>query len=98
MHCLITHDDAEGLSILKFGHQPPYYIVYTNSEGSGKSTYTYAQAHLSLHCSTLRQVSKSNGINPMICSFVTSKSILFDLNYAKIIIRLHICINDNIHI
>ena len=98
MHCLITHDDAEGLSILNFGHQPPYNFVYTSSEGSGKSTYTYAQAHLSLHCSTLRQVSKSNGIIPVICSFITSKSILFDLNYANIIIRLQFCIIDNIHI
>ena len=58
MHCLITHDDAEGLAFLN-GHQPPYYFVYTSSEGSGKSTYTYAQTHLSLHCSTLRQEAKS---------------------------------------
>ena len=57
-----------------------------NSEGSGKSTYTYAQAHMSLHRATLRQVPKSNWLIPLICSFVTSKSILFDLNYAKIII------------
>ena len=77
---------CRGTSVLKFGHQPPYYFVYTISEGSGKSTYTYAQAHLSLHCSTLRQVPKSNGFIPLICSFVTSISILFDLNYAKIII------------
>ena len=48
------------------------------------STYTYAQAHQSLHCSTLRQVPKSNGRIPLICSFVISKSILLDLNYAKI--------------
>ena len=73
-------------SVLKFGHKPLYYFVYTSSEGSGKSTYTYAQAHLSLHCATLRQVPKSNGLIPLICSFVTSKSILFDLNYAKITI------------
>ena len=59
--------------------------MYTSSEGSGKSTYTYAQAHLSLHCTTLRQVPKSNGLIPLIC-FVTSESILFDLNYAKIIV------------
>ena len=73
-------------SVLKFGHKPLYHFVYTSREGSGKSTYTYAQAHLSLHCATLRQVPKSNGVIPLICSFVTSKSILFDLNYAKIII------------
>ena len=93
MHCSITPDDAEGLA-----HQPPYYFVYTSSEGSFKSTYTYAQAHLSLNCSTLRQVPRSNGIIPLICSFVTSKSILFDLNYARIIIRLQFCINGNVHI
>ena len=50
---------------------------------AGKSTYTYTQAHPSLHCSTLRQIPKSNGLIPLICSFVTSKSILFDLKYAK---------------
>ena len=73
-------------SVLEFGHKPLYYFVYTSSEGSGKSTYTYAQAQLSLHCATLRQVPKSSGLIPLICSFVTSKSILFDLNSAKIII------------
>ena len=93
MHCLITLD-----VVLKFGHQPPYYFVYSCSEGSGKSTYTYAQAHLSLHCSTLRQVPNSNGLIPLICSFVTGTSISFDLNYAKIFIRLQFCINDNVHI
>ena len=98
MHCLITHDDADGASILKFGHQPPYYFVYTSSEGPGKSIYPYAQAHLSLHCSTVQQVPRSDGIIPSIFSFVTSKSILFDLNHAKIIIRLQFCINDNVHI
>ena len=72
------------------------YFVYTSSEG--KSIYTYTQAHMSLHCSTLRQVPKSNGLILLICSFVASKSILFDLNYAKIIFRLQICINDNVHI
>ena len=71
--------------------------MYTSSEGSGKSTYTYAQAHLSLDCSTLGQVPKSNRLISLICSFVTSTSILFDLNYAKIIIRLQFCINDNVH-
>ena len=71
MPYLITHDDA-GASVLKFGHQPSYFFVYTRSEGSGKSTYTYAQAHLSLHCSTLRQIPKSNGLIPLICSFVSS--------------------------
>ena len=60
--------------------------MHTSSEGSGKSTYTYAQANPSLHWATLRQVPKSNGLNPLICSFVTSKSKLFDLNYAKITI------------
>ena len=59
--------------------------MYTSSEGPGKSTYTYAQAHVSLHCSTLRKVPKSNGLIPLIRSFVTSKSIL---NYANIIFRL----------
>ena len=71
MPCLITHDDT-GASVLKFGHQPSYFFVYTSSEGSGKSTYTYAQAHLSHHCSTLRQIPKSNGLIPLICSFVSS--------------------------
>ena len=98
MHCLITFGDAEGDSVLKFGHQPPYYFVYASSEGSDKSTYKYAQAHLSLHCSTLRQVPKSNGLIPLICSFFTSPSNLFGLNYAKISIKLQFCINDNVHI
>ena len=73
----------QGASVLKFGQNPSYCFVYMSSEGSGKSTHTYAQAHLSLHCSTLRQVPKSNGLIPLICSFVTSKSILFDLNYVN---------------
>ena len=66
---------------MKFCLQPPYYFVYTSREGSGKSTDTYAQAHLNLHCSTLLQVAKSNVLIPLVCSFVTSKSILFDLNH-----------------
>ena len=73
IHCLIAHDNAEA-SFLEFGLQPTFYFVYTISDGSGKSTHTYAQAHLSLHCSTMRQVPKSNGLIPLICSFVTSKS------------------------
>ena len=60
--------------------------MYTSSEGSGKSTHTYAQAHLSLHCSTLGQVPKPNGLISLICSFVTSTSILFDLNYARLLL------------
>ena len=58
MHCLITYDGAEGLAFL-------YLVInlYTSSEGSGKSTYTYAQAHLSLYCSTLQQVPKSIGFS-----------------------------------
>ena len=47
--------------------------MYTSREGSGKSTYTYAQAYLSLHCLTLRQIPNSNGLIHLICSFVTSK-------------------------
>ena len=42
MHCLITHDDAEGLAFWNFGLQPSYCFVFTSSEGSGKATYTYA--------------------------------------------------------
>ena len=81
MHC-----KCRGASVLKSGHQPLYYFVYMSSEGSGKCTYTHAQTCLSLHCATLRQVPKSNGLIPLICSFVTSKSSLFDLNHANIII------------
>ena len=78
MHCLITHYDAEGLTMV-LASLP-------------------TQAHLRLQCSTLRQVPKSNGFIPLICYFVTGKSSLFDLNYAKIIIRLQFCINDIVHI
>ena len=80
MPCLITHDDAE---CSKIWSSTFILLVYTSSEGSGKSSYTYAQAHLSLHCSIMRQVPKLNGLIPLFCSFVTSKSILFDLDYSK---------------
>ena len=73
----------QGAIVLKFGQNPSYCFVCMSNEGSGVSTYIYAQAHLSLHCSTVRQVPKSNGLIPLICSFVTSKFILFDLNYAN---------------
>ena len=81
MHCLITHGDAEGLAFFNFGLDLHLLFVYTSSEGSGKSTYTHAR--LSLHCSTLRQVPKSYRLAPLFYSFVTSKSILFNLKYAK---------------
>ena len=65
------------VSVLKFGLQPTYLFVYTSRAGSSKSNYSYAQTHLGL------QVLKLNGLIPLIYSFVKSKSILFDLNYAK---------------
>ena len=39
-------------SVLKFGHQPPYYFVYTSSEGSDKSTHTYEPSLLNTATST----------------------------------------------
>ena len=60
-------------SVVNFGPNLHPLFVYTSSEGSGKSTYTYAHARLGLHCSTLRQVLKSNGLAPLINSFVNSK-------------------------
>ena len=65
------------VSVLKVGLQHTYLFVYTSSEGSSKSNYSYAQAHLGL------QVLKSNRSILLIYSFVKSKYILIDLNYAK---------------
>ena len=96
MHCLIAHDDSKGLAFYKIWSLTSILLCVYNSEGSGKSTYTYAQAHLSLRCSTLRLIPNSNGLIPLICSFVTSKSIFF-LNMQSII-RLQFYSNDNVHI
>ena len=61
-------------SVLNFVlHLHPVF-VYTSSEVSGRSSYTYAHARLSQHCSTLRQVPKYNGLALLINFFVTSKS------------------------
>ena len=85
------------VSVLQFGHQPPYYFVYTSSEGSVKSTYTYAQAHLSLHCSGLRQVPNQMGL--FLWSVLSLLVNLFCLIWTmQIIIRLQFGINDNVHI
>ena len=74
-------------SVVQFCLHLHPFVVYTSSEGSGKSTYIYAHARLGLHCSTLRRVLKSNGLAPLINSSeivnLNSKSILFDLKYAK---------------
>ena len=71
--------------------------MYMSSEVSGRSTYTYEHARLSNHCSTLRQVPKSNGLALLVYFFVTSKSTAaFCLigNMQKIN-RLQLYINDN---
>ena len=97
MHCLITHDDAEWLAFLSLVIYLHILCIRAANALASLTTYMHrlTWAFIAKHCDKYQN---QNGCIPLICSFVTSKSILFDLNYAKVSIRVQFCINDKVHI